>query len=340
MQGRVFEEKTTMVQKGFTGLIVLFVQMVALATPSAQELLGKFTETVDKAHTSFITQSKVDTISYHKYSGEWAHLSGKKERYCVIEFRTDGKRVKLIRQAATDPVKEKSYRSDTYDGDKRYQFLGFKGPQAKFPGSLILDVKSPGKSFEIDSMLAYEDALSKSFGYLNGDIERFDRILQDAEPGQISVKEKMEDINGTAHYVIEAETKSGSYRIWLNPEKGYNFSKAILVKKPGDYLMGKKDNVLPGCTMRFVIENQEFRQVDGVWVPAKATAKMNDTFPDNGHVKINMEIELISMLINPDHDALDSFSIDDIKEGSLTVIEGVPGDFRWNNGKAVELFHN
>ena len=330
-------------------VLVLFLQAVSIAGPTAKELLDKFTETADKSHTSFITQSRIHLVSDRKYFGkakDWAYLNGIKERHVLQEFRTDGKRMKRITQAWGDfysktrgktlrQESEKVYKSDTYDGDKRYSFVKY-GPGNTYSGSVIVYAKEPEKSFTVDSKLAYGDYVSRCFGYLKGDLERFDHILKRAGPGQISVRDKMVDLNGTAHYVIDAKTKNGRYTIWLNPEKGYNFSKAILVKKSGDFY---KSRVLDGGTMKFVITNNEFKEVDGVWVPVKATAQFNRSRPNVAHIKAEINIELTSILINPDHDALDSFSVDDIKNGSQVFFAGrfnpAQEKLTWKDGKVV-----
>ena len=53
-------------------VLVLFLQAVSMAGPTAKELLDKFTETADKTHTSFITKSKTVMNLDNKYSGKWA----------------------------------------------------------------------------------------------------------------------------------------------------------------------------------------------------------------------------------------------------------------------------
>jgi hypothetical protein len=147
--------------------------------PTAEEVLHRFAETVDKAHTSFITQSRADSISDREYKGDWAYLNGIKERHVLVEFRTDGKRMKRIKQTWGDfyskkngktstSESEKNYKSDTYDGDKRYDFTKY-GQGWPVPGTVIVYAKEPEKSFTVDSHLAYQDPISQCFGYLEGD---------------------------------------------------------------------------------------------------------------------------------------------------------------------------
>ena len=311
--------------------------------PTAKELLDKFTETLDKAHTSFITKSKCKVSSDNKYNGKWAYLSGKKTQYLLEEFRTDGERAKQIRQQWGDtrgpneklfflPESEKEYASDTYDGEKRYQYRRLYDSI----GSVFLNSKGPGKDYTIARHLAHKDQVSASFGYLHGDIERFDHILEKVGTGRITVRDKMEDLNGTAHYVIDAKTNRGQYTLWLNPEKGYNLSKATVLREAGDFYMAgfKLDT---GVKKEYFIENTQFTDVDGVWVPVKAKTRIHNTFPD-GNVNIIKDIELTTILTDPEHDALGSFLIDDIKEGARVIFgEGVTiGKYIWRDGKVID----
>ena len=306
--------------------------------PTAMELLDKFTETADKTHTSFINQSRIHAHYDQKYSTqELAYLNGERDKYLIQEFRTDGKRIKCIIQKWGDfpgafrPESEKDYFSCTYDGDKRYDHIRSHDSA----GRVIIYDREPEESLiSLGVQLAYTNQASQSFGYLTGDVERFDRILKEAGPGQMSAKK--EELNGTVHYVIDAETNRGKYRIWLNPEKGYNFSKATVIREAGDfYMLGYE---VPADTVRrAVIENTEFKKVDDLWVPVKAKANINDTLPNGGYKKSNCELELTTIAISPDHDALGSFSIDDIKEGARVHFkDGPPGKYIWRDGAVVD----
>jgi hypothetical protein len=251
---------------------------------------------------------------------EWVHLSGKKTKHYSVEIRTDGERVKRLRDRWGDkmglngeviflPESKKIYQSDTYDGKEGYKYdRGHDNP-----GNLTLKARS-WKDFTVDGLLANRDPASKCFGYLRGDYVRFDRILEKAGPGMVTVRDKMEKIRGVAHYVIDAKTNRGQYTIWLNPEKGYNFSKATASRGDGDFFM--KDGKLDARHKYIIsVENTQFTEVDGVWVPVKAKSKLHYTGP-NMELNTNVYLEITSIIINPDHDALGSFLIDDIKDGA------------------------
>ncbi len=319
------------------GLLVMIFQPVSMAGPEIEELLDDFTETLDRVHVSFITKAKCTTSTEHKYQGEWAKLSGKRTRYHLQEFRTDGKRMKHILQQWGDFARpsgklivrsenDKTYRSDTYDGEKRYE--------NNKDGITFIHTRNPENSFTLESKFDYEDHVSKCFGYLNGDQKRLDRILREAKPGQVSLRNEMEYLNGTAHYVVDAKTERGEYTVWFNSEKGYHYSKAAVIRRPGD-LFREKVKIEPGHQREYVVETTQFTEVDGVWVPTKARTRAHNTLPDGDYAKASSDIELISIVMNPDHDAMGSFLIDDIEDGAKVRLVGVPGRFVWRNGKAV-----
>lgn len=328
------------------GVIVLAVMLMGLQAiagekPTAQELLDKFAQNADKIDTSFITQSKGTSVFNNQFSGAVAWMSGKKERHGLTEFRTDGKRLKMITQqwgtffSGNKPIwrseQDAQYASHTYDGDKGYQYVAV----GKDPGGVHIISDKKGW-LTVNQELSAMPTVSTLMGHLAGDNERFDRILKKAAPGQVTVRDKMEYLNGTAHYVIDAKTEYGQYTIWLNPEKGYNFTKAEYLKKSGDRYNGIK---LSGSQRKNIIENTAFLDVNGVWVPSKGreqTEHIFKTSKSEGLTKGTVDIELTSIVINPDHDALGSFKIDDIRDGArVLLIGGPPGWFIWKDGKAI-----
>jgi hypothetical protein len=318
----------------------MLFQSAGMAVPTIEELLSRCTETLDKTHTSFITQSASHINSKIKSPDpQSAFMNGERDKFLITEFRTDGDRIKVITQMWGDFLSqggkkrrtenEKQYSSDTYDGNKRYNHVR---PYDSAGRVTVYDDGFKGIANSLDIQLAYKDPVSQCFGYLIGDVERFDRILKKVGHDQVSVRE--EAFNGTIHYVIEAKTDRGRYKIWLSPEKGYNYSKAIVVREAGDLFMD--DHILEaGTSNRSMIENTDFKQIDNVWIPIKTTSKMNYSLPNNGFIVSNYEIELTSIQINPDHDALDSFSIDDIKDGAKAMIHGISIPYIWRDGKLI-----
>ena len=316
-------------------LLVMFFQAASPAVPTAEFLLNKCSETYDKTYTSFITRSRSHIHDHMKFPGM---TEEERDKFLDVEFRTDGNRIKIITYKwggsldANYQVKrihterEKYYHSTTYNGKKIYSY------SKPFDRPARVRVSEENVKISVDMKLSRSDAVSIGFGYLIGDIDRFDRILKQADPNKMSVTE--ESLKGTIHFVIEAETKRGKYKIWLNPERGYHFTRAEVVRKAGDLHMGKH-TVEPGTSKRSTMEITEFKEVDGLWVPVNIKSKMNDTLPDDGYLNQDYEIELLSIVINPDHDALNSFSFDEIEEGTKASVNGSRNSHIWNQGKLI-----
>jgi len=60
--------------------------------------------------------------------------------------------------------------------------------------------------------------------FLGGDLEPLDVILK--KSSNIELFPDMEKVNGFDYYVIEAVTPHGKYKLWIDPEHGYNVAKA------------------------------------------------------------------------------------------------------------------
>ncbi len=346
-----YTKKTILV----TMLFFAFFSGVCLAKPAAKskqsgikamELLDKFAETMDKAHTSFVTKSKSKVFTDTNYHSEdLAYMNGKHTRYFLEELRSDGERIKQIQEGWGDleglgeyifvPESKRYYACRTNDGKNRYRH---SRDHDKL-GYVVIKSKGSEKdiTFDIDMIKGSRNLISSCFGYLEGDYMRFDRILKKAGPRRVTVRDKMEQVNGTDCYVIDAKTNRGEYTIWLNPEKGYNYSKATVVRQAGNLF--KLEHKLDTDSMvKYSIEITQFAKVDGVWVPVRARGKSDRTFPNyDGNAVI--DLELTSILIDPDHNGLDSFSVDDIPENaevaSYVNVKGVSNpvagpQYRWS----------
>jgi len=324
------------------GLLVLLLQTISMAGPTADELLDKYAQTADKVFTSFVFKTKNKVFTDNKFTGSHPNrsLNGKTTWFDLQELRSDGRRVKLIMQGWGErmrsngkeitPESDKTYYARLYDGEKSYQH----NRTNTTAGYVAINQNDPPKDSTFGSEIGYFLHGASCLGHLKGDKERFDHILKKAGNEQVSVREKMEDMNGNSHYVIDAKTNRGDYTVWLNPEKGYNISKAVIRRKRGDPYYNSK--LRPGDKHLFIMENTHFRDVNGVWLPVKAKIKDNLELSGGGHKNQTTNFELTSILINPDHDALDSFSIDDIKDGARVYFtDNRPGKYFWQDGKVV-----
>jgi hypothetical protein len=146
-------------------------------------------------------------------------------------------------------------------------------------------------------------------------------LLRDAE--KVSMLDKMETIDGSECYVIEAETGPLKSRAWIDPTHGFHIAKIT------SWRAGRKF-----C----VAWNVVFKRIDGIWIPMEKDFQYFNSggrwSEDKHHYRIT------KVILNPDHDALESFAPVP-QEGSIVSIEGAAGikekrEYTWQNGQIVD----
>jgi hypothetical protein len=153
----------------------------------------------------------------------------------------------------------------------------------------------------------------------------------------LTVSEKMEDVLATDCYVLKGDTGNGTITLWIDPEHGYNTAKVETVIHSGNPAYSNK------ITTTTKLENVLFKKIDGVWVPMEAdTLKQKDynIRGKKGHTREQNHLKRTQFLLNPDHNALGSFS-DPFKSDPHLLDETTvhkPGDPRpyiWRDGKVI-----
>ena len=300
-----------------------------LKYPTAFELLDKYAETQDKVQ-SFIAE----TVSLAETVSSNPRYKGKKRYYRTFsEIRSDGEQEYVLRYmwsniSSPREVKSKdkaSYISNLWDGKS---FLSYARDERNDLGSVIINRSSKYRT--PDKILA-NSGDGTAMGYCFGDGIRVDSILRKADT--ISVRDKTEHISGSECYVIDAETKRGKYKLWIDPKHGYNLAKAEVRRREGDLSQGRP---IPKGTLSFFLENVRFEKVDGVWVPMEWDIKVTAKWPDKYLISKTHD-KRTAITLNPDHDALGSFVPDDIKNGAKVYIQQVPGvHYTWQDGQVVD----
>jgi hypothetical protein len=297
--------------------------------PAVSELLDKFAETQDKVQ-SFIakTESLAETVSSNP------RYKGRKRYYRTLsEIRSDGEpeyalRYMWIDISSSGEVKSKdeaSYLSNLWDGKS---FLSYARDKRNYLGSVIINRAS---EYRIPDRILAGSGDGTAMGYCHGDGIRVDSILRKADT--ISVRDKTEQISGSACYVIEAETKYGKHTLWIDPKHGYNLAKVVVRKRKGDLSGGRP---IPRGTLSSSLENVRFEKVDGVWVPMEWDIKLRAYWLDDYLISKTHD-KRTAITLNPDHEALGSFVPDDIKNGAKVYIQQVPGvHYIWQDGKVVD----
>jgi len=157
---------------------------------------------------------------------------------------------------------------------------------------------------------------------------------------RLTVREKTEDIAGSQCYAIEgADKKTGKqkeiseYKVWIDPEHGYNIAKFHQVQK----------QVNPNnstSTIRTKIENVRFQRIDDVWIPMDWDFIFYAKWGEGRFTKSTSHIKRTEVILNPDHDALGSF-VPDIPNGWSVRFKDFKdidekGEYTWQDGKVVD----
>ncbi|HNY78571.1 MAG: hypothetical protein RBS72_12400 [Sedimentisphaerales bacterium] len=187
-------------------------------------------------------------------------------------------------------------------------------------------------------------------GILPGDMRPVDTILKGAD--SISVREQLEPVNGIPCQVIVATTANGRYTLWIDPEHGYNISRAELTKKGNDLYLGEATEhvfkslpagVRPAMSANrpktreefsVVLDDVRFERIDGLWVPIEVRIQMATKF-DGGKLTAvsRRHIKRTHIDLDPDFAAAKAF-IRDFPDGTEVYIEEAPGILhRWKDGK-------
>ena len=241
----------------------------------------------------------------------------------LCEFRTDGDRVNH-RGSVWDKLLSKDkalYKFFLWDGES---FIQYRHGSQLTGSAVFIKKNDDGKK----RMIATEYKGAPLMGICGGDYDRIDSILRKAD--NISLRQKTEQVGNSQCYVIDAVTKRGKYRIWIDLEHGYNIAKIELKKRKGD-LIGSSERVKIG--MLFLLKNVRFEKIDEVWVPVEADMQQ---YQDDRISIIKWHHKRTKMTLNPDHNTLGSFVPDDIPDRTQVSVLGEFGKkYTWQNGKAV-----
>jgi hypothetical protein len=308
--------------------------------PTASELLDKLTQTQDKLQ-SFIIKGKTSTeysMSVPLFSPE--HIRANNEKYYQLwEVRTDGNRAtsRVHTWGTPDvtvgciPENNPSYMSHTWDGQKYWNYT------RHYDDSGISVINMERNEWENKALLgAQGSGLVKSI--YPASQEPANIVLREAR--SISVQDKAETINGVECYVIDADTRCGKYKVWIDPEHGYNIAKAqVQLRKGENYSFLGRPFETAGDKLSYNLENVRFEKFDDVWVPVEADIRSHRVLrADRGSFgKAKTHIKITGVTLNPDHDALGSFLPDDIRDGAMVGIVEIPKiTYTWQDGKVVD----
>jgi hypothetical protein len=305
--------------------------------PSASELLDRYTQALESTK-SFTCDWEASTD--YSYSIGTSH-AGKGFQYG--QTRHDDQRIyhreyswgNMSPRSPDVPKSAAHYHLSILNGKTGTSYQHSRtaapgtGEAARFTDSLTTKV-----------CLSRQEGISYLVGYVAAD-ERLDTVLRGAE--RVSVRAAPENVGGSDCWVIEAHTKYGQYTLWLDPQHGYHPARVTQKAGAGEQIHGHL--LGPGDSGTAYVKNVRFEQVAGVWVPMEAEAGF-DRGGGRGHVfnKENIHYRRMNVVLNPNHDALGSFSDPlfespkndpELVDGTTVRLGRASTGYIWRNGQVV-----
>ena len=292
----------------------------SLTTPTdmtVSELMAKYQASQNQLQ-SFIAKGE----SAFEIAGKSSEISQMEKT--ISEFRYDGSRVNYRVRSLNDEIStcKACYESFVWDGKS---FVEYR------QGSDWNKSRASVSRYDSDKnkMIAKKYKGAALMGICCGDYERIDLILGKAR--SISLRDKTDTIGGSECYVIEANTKRGKYKVWIDPDHGYNIARIEVQKNKRDlinYMEPLK------AKMSFLLKNACFEKIDNVWVPMEADMQQTE---NNGNKITRWHHKRIEFVPNPDHNTLKSFVPDDIPDGTKVKLTGDSKKYKWQKGRPVAL---
>ena len=164
------------------------------------------------------------------------------------------------------------------------------------------------------------------------------------ESPDLHIRNKDENINGVACFVLEGTSKYGKATAWIAPEKGYNAMKWVIEKGPhhlfDDTVISTKWPSAEGS--KVVFNSKELHEVidedNTVFIP-KFAHFTHITYSRGGNKNVDhYEYKTSDIQLKPNFEALGAFKID-LPDGIRVFIRDFPSmRYRWQNGKPVPNF--
>jgi hypothetical protein len=303
---------------------------------TVSDLLNLYRANQDKV-LSFYAKTEDRTVSTDSME------SGSRFTRTVSEIRIDGDKIDyrthvwrgLGSEIKDAPMDEAIFNSSVWDGESLINY--------RKTNMGIASIKR--NKIHRDRMVSITCGDARLTGILEADLEPVDAILRKASTA--FVEERMDEVDGFQCHVISAVSRNGSYRVWINPERGYNIAKAEVEKKGGDLAWNErldfKPKAVPGMkspppaieSLSFSMKNILFENVDNVWIPMEADWDVAVKYEDGTVAQDHNHHKRTEMTLNPDHDAMGSF-VPDVPDGTRVIVEGISGvRYRWFGGRAI-----
>jgi len=295
--------------------------------PTAKELLGKYAENQDKIHSYQI----IADVSLSGATNRPPSTGKVLYNYYRTETCFDGNRLsfKLDRwmNMSTKPEDTSSLSKDyehfiysrlLWDGENNYTFS---------EDNELVHLLKIDKTFTNNDVLDFYSVNSpeaEMSGFFPGNRERIDKVLKN-QALDIKVRDKIEKTGKFTCYVIDATTETTEYTLWIAPECGYNIVKAYRRKElPED-----------SYAAHGVMTIKHLEKINDIWIPMESVSKGGATW-GKYYSRGTMEIKRTKVVLDPNHDELQSFELDKVPNGTKVLIRGIPNAYTWRDGKVVD----
>lgn len=297
---------------------------LASSAITVSDLLKKYAETQDKLNSSVIA----------KFECEEKFVKGNEvsiDRVVPAEVRLDGQKYFACTNPYYDkvsdttlPLDETDYRQFTlWDDERRIKYYDY-GEVEEVSRASISRQDKPGAIF------ASEWPGSPLFGIRYHKAERIDTVLRQCET--LSVRDEMEIIDSEACYVIDAKSPSSSYTVWMNPNRGYSISQAVIKLGPGT--QGAFGVLSENEDRSLTVSDVRFQQIGEVHVPMAYNAYFERRRDGVVYRKVTIRGKVTDITFDPDHEKLASF-VPKMRDGTKITDKDFGLIFRWHDGKLV-----
>lgn len=309
-------------------LIVLVSGFSAAASiPSADQLLDRFAVNADSHSGSFMVRlENHKEIIIHRMEHAF-FKPGKRKEYYSLDCRWDGKHIRLRKHSRVGPgttkinLGERSYfESMLYDTTRQ---IIYRGQEDQLDTNTV-SYYDQGRLREACFKEVEYYIGSWVWGYFaEENPSRIDGFLRGSTTAK--VRPKTEQFDGTECHVLEADSSHAKYTIWFAPRYEYNFVR-LVSEKPD---------------IKIEISNRRYKEFGEAWLPTEMewTVQINQTTQD---VTYSQKTTVTDFKLNPDHEKLQSFVMDDIPEGTRVEFHSgkgykMPGAFQWRGGKPTPI---
>jgi len=164
------------------------------------------------------------------------------------------------------------------------------------------------------------------------DTQPIDKLLRQAN--KISISDKIEKVADSNCYFVEAAVaKHGSYKLWIDFERGYGIAKAEVFKDADDIKVAAW-GAGKGTIIRHSLENVHFAKFSEIWIPFAMDLKYDEKYASGGFMKTTDHRWLAKLILDPDFD--EKTFVPKVPDGWKVDVEGLTGNFTSQDDNVVD----